>query len=215
MQADGLCQVHLRRKRLYGDPLAVKMIVGMAEERFWSQIDKYGPLPERRPELGPCWVWTGLITEHGYASMSIRNRHTAMHRFSYELNVGPIPDGLQIDHLCHPGDGTCTPATCRHRRCVNPAHLEPVTNRENTIRGDCPRVTSERCFGVSVPEEHRRSAAAARKVAPVDKAPRECEHCGRSFKGRQALGVHKARAHSDHAPRWPRSQPVSRYPKAS
>ena len=199
MQAEDLCQTHLRRKRLYGDPLAVKVVVGHAVERFWSRVDKDGPLPERRPGLGQCWLWTGYIQSEGYGTMSVRNRLIYMHRFSYELHVRPIPDGMHIDHLC------------RNTACVRPDHLEPVPPRENTMRGDGPRLTSERCFGVPLPEGHRQIAAAARKATPADKEPRECEHCGRVFTGRQALGVHKARAHNEHAPRWPRSQAAPKF----
>lgn len=69
-----------------------------------------------------CWLWQGRI-HHGYAWF--RARGEAMlhaHRFSYEHFKGPIPDGLEIDHLC------------RARACVNPDHLEAVTHRENLIR---------------------------------------------------------------------------------
>lgn len=102
------------------------------EELFWSRVNKNGPLPERRPELGPCWVWTNALDDTGYGTITIGGKRFYAHRFSYELLVEPIPDGLQIDHLC------------RNRACVRPDHLEPVTNRVNTIRGDGPRITSER-----------------------------------------------------------------------
>ena len=54
------------------------------------------------------------------------------HRYSYELHIGPVPDGLTLDHVKARG--------CTHRHCVNPAHLEPVTSRENTLRGAAPTV---------------------------------------------------------------------------
>lgn len=71
-----------------------------------------------------CWVWTGKINRRGYGYAGPNNR--AAHRILYELHVGPIPDGLVIDHLC------------RNKLCVNPAHLEPVTPKENTLRGIGP-----------------------------------------------------------------------------
>ena len=93
------------------------------DERFQASIDRNGPIPEEAPHLGPCWIWTGNI-RRGYGLFSYA-RHGAMgaHRWSYQLYVGPIPEGLVLDHLC------------RVRACVNPAHLEPVTQRENVMRG--------------------------------------------------------------------------------
>lgn len=66
-----------------------------------------------------CWVWTGSISTTGYG----RYKNYQAHRVTYELWVGPIPEGLQIDHLC------------RNTRCVNPEHLEPVTPAVNVQRG--------------------------------------------------------------------------------
>ena len=72
-----------------------------------------------------CWEWQGRLVGDGYGQFrfSGQNRTTAAHRFSYMTLVGPIPDGLVIDHLC------------RNTACVNPSHLEPVTNSENVQRG--------------------------------------------------------------------------------
>jgi hypothetical protein len=84
---------------------------------------RWGPLIDRlseRTRTGPgCWEWVGHLTPQGYGSLGRR----LAHRLVYEVAVGPIPAGLQLDHLC------------RNRRCVNPDHLEPVTSRENTLRG--------------------------------------------------------------------------------
>jgi len=75
---------------------------------------------------------------NGYGTRSAHRRcETRLaHRIAYQLVVGPIPDGLVLDHLCHTRDPDCADnANCPHRRCVNPAHLEPVTRRENIARG--------------------------------------------------------------------------------
>jgi hypothetical protein len=71
-----------------------------------------------------CWIWTAGINSEGYGSFWDGKRNVRAHRFSYELAVEPIPEGMQIDHLC------------RVRNCVNPEHLEPVTNHENARRGN-------------------------------------------------------------------------------
>lgn len=95
------------------------------EERFWPKVDR----------SGDCWQWLGYISTGGYGRFAKGHREeVAAHRFAYELMVGPIPAGLTLDHLCHTPD--CTAGDqCPHRSCVNPAHLEPVTVRVNTLRG--------------------------------------------------------------------------------
>lgn len=71
-----------------------------------------------------CWLWTGCVTKGGYGSFRNENGKTEnAHKWAYRIYVGSVPKGLELDHLC------------RNRNCVNPAHLEPVTRYENTIRG--------------------------------------------------------------------------------
>lgn len=104
------------------------------EERILSQVEK---------QPNGCWYWTGFITPQGYGTTSYHGeRGTPVHRAAYDLLVGPIPDGLTIDHLCHTQDKTCQGGkSCLHRRCINPDHLEPVTAVENTKRGSSSRRT--------------------------------------------------------------------------
>lgn len=84
-----------------------------------------------------CWLWTGLVTPKGYATMKIHQRGTIMHRWAYEHFIGPIPEGHTIDHLCHTNSVGCKGGNgCQHRRCVNPEHLEPVTPLANTQCGN-------------------------------------------------------------------------------
>lgn len=89
-----------------------------------------------------CWLWTGS-THHdldgvstGYGYFWADKKRVFAHRWIYAQLVGPIPEGMQIDHLCHNTASDCPGgATCLHRSCVNPAHLEPATPRTNTLRG--------------------------------------------------------------------------------
>ena len=105
-------------------------------ERFWARVDEQG---------GPaaCWPWRGWVNDHGYGIVATgrggRAIHIRAHRLAYELtHREPIPAALTIDHLC------------RVRHCVNPRHLEPVTRRENVLRGD------------TVPARHARVTACPR-----------------------------------------------------
>lgn len=88
------------------------------EERFFYYVQK---------TTCGCWLWIGSGNQYGYGQLSVGGRNgkrRPAHRLSYELFVGPIPNGLTLDHLCGiPG-------------CVNPEHLEPVTHRENVLRGN-------------------------------------------------------------------------------
>jgi hypothetical protein len=95
-----------------------------AEERFWARVEE---------EASGCWRWTGAKTGRGYGVIAPSGKRLDMaHRFAYKLLVGPIAPGLTIDHLC------------RNQLCVNPAHLEPVTQAENTARGTSPTAIAAR-----------------------------------------------------------------------
>lgn len=80
-------------------------------------MDKVSP----EPNTG-CWLWLAGVNRSGYGHFSVKSVSKLAHRAAYELFVGKIPRGLGLDHLC------------RVRSCVNPAHLEPVTQKENCVR---------------------------------------------------------------------------------
>lgn len=84
--------------------------------RFWRFV--------RKTET--CWLWLGSKDQKGYGYFGLAGKNKKAHRIAWLITHGEIPDGLVIDHLC------------RVPSCVNPAHIEPVTNRENVLRGISP-----------------------------------------------------------------------------
>lgn len=84
-------------------------------DRFWAKVDVGHPLA--------CWEWTGSRTADGYGMFRLDGRNQTAHRVAYELLIGAVPAGLELDHVC------------RVRHCVNVDHLEPVTGAENQRRG--------------------------------------------------------------------------------
>lgn len=97
--------------------------------RFWSKVSIGAP--------DECWLWQAYKTPAGYGQFG---RNTPAHRVAYELCVGPIPEGLDIDHLCRTHD------------CQNPRHLEAVTRRENVLRGVGP--TARNARATQCPQGH-------------------------------------------------------------
>lgn len=133
VDARGWCTMHWKRWRRHGD-LDYQRWPSL-EERFWAKVDKSGPIPAHRPDLGPCWLWTGGLTKGGYGQFWVRDagRSVMAHRVAYGLVVAPVPDDLEIDHLC------------RNAPCVNPfGHLEPVTTAENGRRSNSPYAINAR-----------------------------------------------------------------------
>lgn len=110
VRARGWCSKHHSRWLRNG-----RLDLETHAERFWAKVDKTAP--------GGCWAWTGGRNDDGYGiAVVAKETQRNAHRVAYEWLVGPVPEGLVLDHLC------------RVRHCVNPEHLEPVTQQENVQR---------------------------------------------------------------------------------
>lgn len=119
----GWCRLHYQRWRSSGDPLVLRNGRGL------PLVDRFMARTERQPN--GCLLWTAGTNDGGYGRFAIsHDTNVAAHRWSYEHFVGPIPDGLTVDHVKDRG--------CTSRLCVEPSHLEPVPLRENLMRGDTP-----------------------------------------------------------------------------
>lgn len=113
----GFCHTHYQRWRR-GVPIV--RVVLTEDQRRVGQAQRFFGHVQRN---GACWRWHGLKDRAGYGRFNVGSRKVAAHRFAYEMFLGAIPVGLVLDHLCRVHD------------CVNPFHLEPVTNAENIRRG--------------------------------------------------------------------------------
>lgn len=133
-------------------------------ERFWSNVSV-------NEETG-CWEWRSPVRSDGYGVFGLKvngvQRTRRAHRIAYEALVGPIPDGLDLDHLC------------RVRNCCNPSHLEPVTRKENLRRGLVAETQRKRHAAVThCPRGHEYTAENTRIYVAQGHPSRACRSCDR------------------------------------
>lgn len=127
-------------------------------DRFWSKVNRDGPLPRWAPFLGPCWLFRDIPDKYGMFYLDGTNR--CAYRVAWSWLVGPIPAGLELDHVC------------RVRGCVRPAHLELVTTRENILRGF--GACAERARATHCPNGHAYDEA---NTYLNPKRGRQCRKC--------------------------------------
>jgi hypothetical protein len=139
--------------------------------RFWAKVDF----------SDGCWEWTASRRSDGYAQFKVDGRTVLVHRLAYELVVGPIPEGLTLDHLC------------RNRACVNPDHLEPVTHRENVLRGEnfsAVNAAATHCANGHPFDEANTYTYPAGKGGQTHRACRACNRAAAArYKERQKAGA--------------------------
>ncbi len=127
-------------------------------DRFWSKVV---------PSSTGCWIWIGCRQPSGYGKFCLaKGRTVLVHRWAYEMLIGPIEHGKQIDHLC------------RVRQCVNPTHMEPVTPHINTLRG--AKTSQTHC-----PQGHPYDDANTyRKAFDRHLTHRQCRTCAKLYQRR-------------------------------
>lgn len=110
------------------------------KERFWSKVEI----------TDDCWLWLAYTNDDGYGRFRNENDMWLAHCLVYEMAIGPIPEGMHLDHTCHGADPRFLALElCPHRRCVRPTHLEPVTPSVNQRRSRHPEIMRARFAAIT------------------------------------------------------------------
>lgn len=136
------CAGHYRTYRKFGHPLGEQVPRkeprkvprnASAKERFWAKVDIDGPVPQGRPELGPCWVWLAATDANGYGVFAGQRGFSKLaHRFSWHLAGRKFVDGRVLDHIC------------KVHWCVRPDHLRQIGLVANVMIGDTPTAANRK-----------------------------------------------------------------------
>lgn len=133
--------------------------------RFWAKVS-------RSPN--GCWTWVAALNETGYGKFGygVPSKSVRAHRVAYETLVRPVGD-LHLDHVCHNEDETCAGGvTCRHRRCVNPNHLRPSTNKQNILSGKT--LAARKAAQTHCIRGHEFTAANTKRISRGSRTCRTC-----------------------------------------
>lgn len=140
--------------------------------RFDRKIDK----------SGGCWTWTASLKPDGYGWFRLDGKVRLAHRVAYEAFIGPIPSGLELDHLC------------RNRRCVRPDHLEAVTHRENLLRGET--ITAAQVSRTHCPRGHGYDPE---NTYIGKNGSRSCRTCHRDYQRERQRKIRREQLEASHA----------------
>lgn len=165
-----------------GDPCAVGRAIIPRPGRRTPAAERMARLVGPQTS-GGCLPWIGAQDGHGYGKVrDDAGRLRRAHVLAYELTHGAVPEGHQLDHLCH--TASCAGGrTCPHRSCVNVEHLQPVTSRENTLRGAAPTA-------VNAAKTHCLRGHAFDADNTIRRGTeRECRACARDRKATRRAGA--------------------------
>ena len=157
--AHGLCAMHLRRQRLYGDPATVQLVQlhGLTFRQRWEAYT---------PRSDGCWEWTGARDSNGYGRLNIDGKPVLAHRLAWQLHRGPI---TSEDHICH---------KCDNPPCVNPSHLFKGNAQMNS---DDKLKKKRHRYGVSKGEAHGHAILTEEQAREIKASALSHKACAERF----------------------------------